>query len=93
MSNETKLAAAIVRLVSLQHLGEIKTRINPDISGGEKSTEIFLEIENFSFGAEIVNSPDEKILYWVDGQDATEETWASVLDDLENDKYFLNKGF
>lgn len=92
-NNETKLSAAIVRLLSLAHLGEIKTRINPDISGEEKSTEIFLAIENFSFGVEIVNFPEEKILYWVDGQDAKEETWANVLDDLENDKFFLNKAF
>jgi len=84
MSNETKLNAAIVRLFSIQHLGEIKVRINPDILGEEKSTEIFLEIKNFCLGVEIVNAPNEKILYWVDGQAVEEETWAEVIDDLEN---------
>lgn len=93
-NNETKLTAAIARLFSLAHLGEIKTRINPDIAHfpakSIKSTEIYLEIENFSFGVEVVNAPEEKILYWVDGLEVQEETWAHVMDELDNGKFFLN---
>lgn len=87
---ETIAAAAIARLASL---GTLQTYINPDLRGEgdeqpNKSITFFVDIpdlksankKEFEFAVEIVNYPDEKLIFWADTNEVSEAEWAEILD-------------
>ena len=74
---EQILAAAINRLASL---GQIGVFINPDLTGAEKSVSYFLDIGNIRFEVESIVYPENKLVFYVDGELVSEEVWAEALD-------------